>query len=76
MATLHRKIGEGLAQVTVYTDATYDYVCEGPADAALTASTWRVRRVKLDGTRVEWAQGKDDYQFPATDLSTVQALFS
>ena len=76
MAMLHRIIREGQAQVKVYTDTLYDYVCEGPPEAAASDALWRVRRVALDGSAVQWPGGHDDYRNVATDLAAVQALFA
>jgi len=70
---IHR---EGLDEVQIYTDATYTYVCEAAPGAALTAAVWRVRRVKLDGTKVEWAGDTQGYVHLATDAATVAALWS
>jgi hypothetical protein len=66
----------GEDQVVVYTDATYEYICEANPAAELTDTVWRVRRSKLDGSRIEWAAKSCAYKYAATDLATVQALFA
>lgn len=62
---------------TIYSDATYQYVCTAAPDTALSDSTWLIYRVTLaDGTVKQAVDANDHYGFhsAATDISVVEAL--
>lgn len=56
-----------------YVDATYKYFCEADAGTAVDAAKWRVSRMVIATTQIQWST-KGNYDNLATDLAAVQAL--
>lgn len=63
-----------LASGPIYTDATYNYFGEAVPGSALTAAVWRVSRMAISNSRVEWADGNGNFDNVYTSLAVVAAL--
>lgn len=63
-----------LASGPIYQDATYKYFGEALPGTALTAASWRVSRMTISNSRIEWADGNGNLDNVFTDLTTVAAL--
>jgi len=58
----------------IYSDGTYKYFGEAIPGTALTAAEWRVSRMTISTSRIEYlGTGKFEHVF--TDVSTVAGLF-
>jgi len=71
------RIEEALALGPIYNDGTYKYIGEANPGTALTASKWRVQRINIATTQIEWANVngvKAEFNNVFTDVGTVAAL--
>ena len=66
-------IEPALASGEIYQDATYKYFGEAAPGTPLTTANWRVSRMALVGSRIQWV---DSGRFTQvyTDVSVVAAL--
>ena len=62
----------------IYQDATYKYFGEAMPGTALTDASWRVSRMRLDNSQIQWANvdpdGNANFNNVYTDLATVAAM--
>ena len=59
----------------LYTDATYEYVCEANGSGvALNSANWRVTRIRSADAYMQFSSNYDSYGDLATDLTVVQGL--
>jgi hypothetical protein len=54
--------------------STYEYFCWADAGTDIDDSFWAVCRLTKADSTIDWADGDDNYDNVATDLSTVAAL--
>lgn len=67
-------VDDALADGPVYNDGAYKYFGEARPGTGLTESKWRVSRMNLTTSQVQWADGNADFDNVYTDLATVAAL--
>ena len=63
-----------MAQGPIYQDATYKYFGEAAPGSALTNPEWRVSRMNLTTSQLQWADGNANFDNVYTDLATVAAM--
>lgn len=63
-----------LALGPIYNDGTYKYIGEAQPGAALNEPNWRVSRITIATSQIEWADGDDKFNNVFTDLATVAAF--
>ncbi len=63
-----------LASGPIYQDATYKYFGDAVPGTALTAATWRVSRMRISDSYVQWADGNGNFDNVYTSLAVVAAL--
>ena len=63
-----------LAFGPIYNDGTYQYFGEALVGTALSTAAWRVSRMSLSTSQIQWADGNADFNNLFTDLATVAAL--
>jgi len=63
-----------LALGPIYDNGTYKYFGEARPGVALTAAAWRVSRLTVANSRIQWADGNGEFDNVFTDLSTVASL--
>ena len=63
-----------LASGPIYTNGTYNYFGEAVPGSALTAAVWRVSRMSISTSQVEWADGNGNFDNVYTSLAVVAAL--
>ena len=57
-----------------YSDLNFEYIGESAPGTALTAASWRVKRIDNTTFREQWADGDDRFNNVMTDLATVAGL--
>ena len=63
-----------MAKGPTYQDATYKYFGEAVPGSALTNPEWRVSRMNLTTSQLQWADGNANFDNVYTDLATVAAM--
>lgn len=63
-----------LASGPIYNDGTYKYFGEAIPGTALTAANWRVSRMRISDSYIQWADGDGNFDNVFTDLATVAAM--
>jgi len=63
-----------MAKGPTYQDATYKYFGEAAPGSALTDPVWRVSRMNLTTSQLQWADGNVNFDNVYTDLATVAAM--
>jgi len=74
MAGNTRIVDDALALGPIYMDATYKYFGEAYPGAILAGAVWRVSRMSMATSQIDWADGNGKFDNVFTDLSTVAAL--
>lgn len=60
----------------IYNDGTYKYFGEAAPGTALDAKQWRVSRMVIATSQIQYAGGDDTFNNLFTDLAAAQALFT
>lgn len=63
-----------LAFGPIYENATYKFFGEAVPGTALTAASWRVSRMNIADSQIEWADGNGNFDNVFTSLAVVAAL--
>ena len=57
-----------------YSNATHEFFCFANPGTGVSDAFWKVFRLTIADDTIEWADGNDNYDNVATDLSTVAGL--
>lgn len=63
-----------LASGPIYADATYQYFGDSTPGSSLSAAVWRVSRMTIATSQIQWADGNGNFDNVFTDVATVAAL--
>lgn len=63
-----------LASGPIYNDGTYKYFGEAAPGTALATAKWRVSRLRISDSYIQWADGNGNFDNVFTDQVTVAAL--
>jgi len=58
----------------IYENATHKFFGEAAPGTALTAASWRVSRMSLTDSQIEWADGDSNFDNVFTNVTIVEAL--
>ena len=58
----------------LYEDGNYKYFCEALAGTDVTESEWRISRMDVATSQIEWCGGNTSFDNPADNIGVVEVL--
>lgn len=64
----------GYAFGPIYDNGTYKYFGDAKAGTSLSTAAWRISRMTIATSQIQWCDGDNNFDNVFTDLATVAAL--